>query len=280
MLAIVYCLLMVALMQVPTMGRSFTPGRSARQWNSVPVRGERSRRDIHEVEHEEMIREHNGSAPNSQKAKIRGAHERLLTDLFKHYNREVMPGTPTEVTMMIQYNCADYDEATHRLTSTLWESYKWNDERLTWDPSEYEDIRAIHQEVSQFWIPDITLYNGANHAERDYRPAIIYNSGDVMWIPQVTLKSYCQPTADKAASCSLIFGSWTYAGNVLPLVSFPGNDSFTLDNYLPGCPYKVINPVAGFMKNFYECCPEPYMDFNINFDINKNELNSTVHTLS
>jgi len=207
------------------------------------------------VEHEEMIKEHNGTAPNSQKAKIRGAQGRLLNDLLKHYNHEVIPGTPTQVSMKVSYNCADYDEATHRLTSTLWEYYEWNDERLMWDPSEYEDIRAIHQEVYQFWIPDIALYNGANPAERDYKPAIIYNSGDVIWIPQVTLKSYCQPTADKAASCSLKFGSWTHDGNVLPLVSFPGNDSFTLDNYLPGCPYKVINPVAGFMKNFYECCP-------------------------
>ena len=38
----------------------------------------------------------------------------------------------------------------------------WTDEYLSWDPSQYEDLRQIHFSPKEIWRPDIHLYNNAD----------------------------------------------------------------------------------------------------------------------
>ena len=47
--------------------------------------------------------------------------------------------------------------------------------------------------------------------------AVIYNSGDVLYIPAATLTSTCEMDLTKfpfdEQTCTLKFGSWTYSGS-------------------------------------------------------------------
>jgi len=152
------------------------------------------------------------------------------------------------------------------------EQKSWTDERLKWHASEYDGIDELRIGVQKIWIPDIRLYNGAEAEEKDSEPAIVYESGNCYWIPPVTFKSYCVNNGDRAATCNLKFGSWTFDAQDVPLKA-PSNDRDLLNtySYLEGCPYNLTNHVAHINRTVYECCTEPYDTLTVQLNIIKND---------
>jgi len=269
-------LLVVAFVKVLTLGDRFPPNRPPKTMKDFALLDEqkhRARRDLHEeVEQKDIMKPANETAPNEQKEKQRGTEARLLKDLFRYYNRDVFPGTPTPITLEINYLCASYDPPSHLLTSRTWMYFSWTDERLKWHASEYDGIDELRIGVQKIWIPDIRLYNGAEAEEKDSEPAIVYESGNCYWIPPVTFKSYCVNNGDRAATCNLKFGSWTFDAQDVPLKA-PSNDRDLLNtySYLEGCPYNLTNHVAHINRTVYECCTEPYDTLTVQLNIIKND---------
>jgi len=37
---------------------------------------------------------------------------------------------------------------------------KWNDNRISWDPKDWNGIQSINIDANQLWVPDIVPYNG------------------------------------------------------------------------------------------------------------------------
>lgn len=204
------------------------------------------------------------------KAALREEEQRLLYHIYSQSYSSVFPGVPTNVSIRINYLCANYDEKTHILTSRVWEFLRWNDERLTWDPKDFGGISELRLPGYYLWHPDIKLYNSAESSYKDWVNALLYPSGDVLWIPPITYKSYCSPTGKSTASCKLNLGSWTYDGVMLPLKDEDSSTLFATDYYDPACPYSVENAQASVNVKKYDCCDEPYPSLDIEFTIREN----------
>ena len=77
--------------------------------------------------------------------------------------------------------------------------------------------------ISNFWLADL-LTPGTVDCSADgkyevsYKPnVVIYNTGDVLWIPPAIYKSSCQINVEyfpfDEQNCEMKFGSWTFNGD-------------------------------------------------------------------
>ncbi|KIH63329.1 Neurotransmitter-gated ion-channel ligand binding domain protein [Ancylostoma duodenale] len=77
------------------------------------------------------------------------------------------------VTMLIDYNLSDLLQSAPRQLMTVIFEYAmtWVDERLSWDPKEYDDIDHIYVLRSNVWIPEITPFDSLEVVETrpDYK---------------------------------------------------------------------------------------------------------------
>ncbi len=111
----------------------------------------------------------------------------------------------------------------------------WYDNRLTWDPEDWDGIKTLRVPYSEFWIPDISSYKGTMRPldiSWEAKPKVVLNhDGRVIFVPAVKIKSPCYaPDADdgenevdgsseeaggfaglgKELNCTLKVGSWVY----------------------------------------------------------------------
>ncbi|TGZ67370.1 hypothetical protein CRM22_004828 [Opisthorchis felineus] len=110
------------------------------------------------------------------------------------------------------------DEVNQVLTLNVWIEQEWIDERLHWDPLEYNNLSTVRVPCEKLWLPDIVLYNSADDYTSGYMQsrAMVGNTGNVFWSPPAKLRSACKidityfPFDDQ--SCTMKFGSWAYDG--------------------------------------------------------------------
>ena len=63
-----------------------------------------------------------------------------------------------------------------------------------WDPANYGGVSEVRMPIGRIWKPDILLYNSADTQFDSTWPtnAIVYNTGDIAWIPPGIIKSTCK----------------------------------------------------------------------------------------
>ena len=66
----------------------------------------------------------------------------------------------THVTTELKLLQIDLDEKYQELISTVWVEMSWNDQRLSWNPNDFENIKEITLDINRIWLPDIVLQNG------------------------------------------------------------------------------------------------------------------------
>merc|ERR1711922_22527 len=170
------------------------------------------------------------------------------------------------------------------LDMTAWWRGNWHDFRLRWDPKEYHDIKQINVPASKIWMPDIEVYNSVDFgpeslshalaAQRNHL-AIIYSSGDVLYIPPSNVYVLCdgiQETDEwewKETECRIKMGSWTYSSEQIDL--HPYNNYIKLESY-------ATSPVGFTEDSFkgevlkskkYDCCPEDYLSLEYVFKVQR-----------
>jgi len=64
------------------------------------------------------------------------------------------------------------------------------------------------------------------------------------------------------------FGSWTYDGLKVDLTEQSGADTYIYDT---GCSRLINEPLSQRNANYYECCPEPYVDLTIRLQLAPSE---------
>jgi hypothetical protein len=169
--------------------------------------------------------------------------------------------------------CAQFDPASHKLTTRVFERFNWVDTRLKWDPASYEGIKKVSAPSKLLWRPDIRLQNAVSHSEeRDEVNSVFLSDGAVYWIPPATYKTLCSSSDnedDHSFHCRITLGTWTYDGRSLPLELFA--DGVDTKMYLKECPYRVKNAKAVVKHTKYDCCPEPYDSIEVTFDIEENK---------
>ncbi|CAG0884634.1 unnamed protein product [Darwinula stevensoni] len=121
----------------------------------------------------------------------------------------------------------------------LWMDSKWNDERLTWEPSNHSNISDLRMPPDNVWIPDISIYNEESEDEFDSSlhqqvssHTVVKSNGEVHFVPNLVFRTYCEGDLTHwpfdQHMCDIKFGSWVYDGNRVNL-SLDGSPEDALD---------------------------------------------------
>ncbi|CAF4161853.1 unnamed protein product [Adineta steineri] len=200
------------------------------------------------------------------------AEQRLICDLLDNY--QVKWGRPVknmtedvEVQFGLQLiHISDLDEKNQVLITNQWQIYEWQDEALTWDPAEYDNLLDIRLPIKKIWQPDVTLYNYADTRLEEKREvlAVVYYNGTVFWKPMSIFKSTCQIDIRRfpydRQNCSMKFGTWTYDSSKVNLNFYRDINRFDLNSYVKSNEWSILENNARRNTEKYDCCPEIYVD--------------------
>ncbi|KAK3597586.1 hypothetical protein CHS0354_030127 [Potamilus streckersoni] len=204
--------------------------------------------------------------------------EKLTKALLENYVKSVKPepsdGSQFKLTVgLTLVNLDDVDDDNKVIETHSYMDQTWKDERLAWDPSDFNDVRVLHLPADSIWIPDIALFNNAGD---NFKPmidvsVIVYSDGTVNYIPPYHLKSFCetekQPTGAfnkfsllryNELVCKLKVGSWTYDGHEISLVSRSSQIDMSEFRRFPADKFQVKSTSVQVDQKVYSCCPEPY----------------------
>lgn len=218
------------------------------------------------------------------------AEERLRHNLFANYNKEILPKSnttsrdPFTVYLGLSLiNINDIDLKTQTLDVDGWVQFKWSDNRLTWEPNDYDGISVIRVFTNRLWVPDVTVYNSVTKKDNEWahssktRNALVYSNGDVLWVPATSLQVYCDLDMTyypyDEHTCSLVFGSWTYDGFLLDVQLEPKTEaaqSLDLSDMRNNTEWTVYSTSANRTQKYYPCCKEPYPSIYFNMKLRRN----------
>uniref|UniRef100_A0A3P8UNV1 Cholinergic receptor, nicotinic, alpha 4b n=1 Tax=Cynoglossus semilaevis TaxID=244447 RepID=A0A3P8UNV1_CYNSE len=216
------------------------------------------------------------------------AEERLLKDLFAHYNKLSRPVENTSDTVLVHFGLSiaqliDVDEKNQMMTTNVWVKQEWNDYKLRWDPEEYENVTSIRIPSEIIWRPDIVLYNNADgdFAVTHLTKAHLFYDGQIKWMPPAIYKSSCSIDVTffpfDQQSCKMKFGSWTYDRAKIDLINMDSNVD-QMDYWESG-EWVIINAVGKYNTKKYECCTEIYADITYYFIIRRLPLFYTINLI-
>ncbi|XP_038145792.1 neuronal acetylcholine receptor subunit alpha-4b [Cyprinodon tularosa] len=216
------------------------------------------------------------------------AEERLLQNLFAHYNKLSRPVQNTSDTVLVHFGLSiaqliDVDEKNQMMTTNVWVKQEWNDYKLRWNPEEYENVTSIRIPSEIIWRPDIVLYNNADgdFAVTHLTKAHLFYDGHIKWTPPAIYKSSCSIDVTffpfDQQSCKMKFGSWTYDRAKIDLISM-ASDVDQMDYWESG-EWVIVNAVGKYNTKKYECCAEIYADITYYFIIRRLPLFYTINLI-
>ncbi|CAB3361202.1 Hypothetical predicted protein [Cloeon dipterum] len=194
--------------------------------------------------------------------------DKLKHELLAHYDKFTRPAhhnNTTVVNIDLNFKHIDLDEMSSIFTVYVWAKMLWNDEKLRWNASDYENINLLHLADHEVWQPDITLYNSAQGSEIDHygnTHCLVYDSGQVLWVPPAEFHAFCQIDLHywpfDTQTCSLTLGSWTYDGEQIDLQIEEGEAE--LEMLHNNSQWEILSVEKKRNEKFYPCCTEGYID--------------------
>ena len=160
-------------------------------------------------------------------------YTRLLDEVIGSptYDHRIIPKNdkePLEVSSYISIKAIlDLKERDQVLVLTVYISLYWTDYRLTWDPSEYDDINTIALDAKHVWKPDINILNSASEYFYiiDMIPnssVLVLHTGTVTWVPMLKLETRCPLDTSfypfDMQECEIWLNSWIYTMHDIVIV--------------------------------------------------------------
>ncbi|XP_007544326.2 neuronal acetylcholine receptor subunit alpha-2-like [Poecilia formosa] len=92
------------------------------------------------------------------------AEDELFKTLFSGYNKWSRPVPNISDVVIVKFGLSiaqliDVDEKNQMMTTNVWLKQEWNDYKLRWRPSDYDNVTSIRVPSELIWVPDIVLYN-------------------------------------------------------------------------------------------------------------------------
>uniref|UniRef100_A0A3B3YV31 Cholinergic receptor, nicotinic, alpha 2b (neuronal) n=1 Tax=Poecilia mexicana TaxID=48701 RepID=A0A3B3YV31_9TELE len=177
----------------------------------------------------------------------------------------------------------DVDEKNQMMTTNVWLKQEWNDYKLRWRPSDYDNVTSIRVPSELIWVPDIVLYNNADgeFAVTHMTKAHLFHTGKVRWVPPAIYKSSCSIDVTffpfDQQNCKMKFGSWTYDKAKIDLERI--ENTVDLNNYWESGEWAIINAVGTYNTKKYDCCHEIYPDITYFFIIRRLPLFYTINLI-
>ncbi|CAH0550795.1 unnamed protein product [Brassicogethes aeneus] len=123
--------------------------------------------------------------------------EKLRQDLLNHYDPYVRPvqnhSSFTDVNMSLNTNYVNLNPKKGIVEIKGESQVSWADEKLVWDPINYDGIEDLHIFRREIWQPDIVLYNSVENMRNiiDDTLLVVKFDGIVQWNASITLKAWC-----------------------------------------------------------------------------------------
>lgn len=185
------------------------------------------------------------------KSAMFNSSEGLLTaKLRSNYDNQVRPigaNGKTKIDFGITLTqIISLNEKGQELTTSCYVTYRWQDSRLTWDPTDYNNITLIRLLADIVWTPQFLLQNSKS-ADADVAVrtmVLIDNTGQLEWLPPALYKSTCALDVSKFPfddqNCYLIFSSPHYHRDELEIGHAYGPE-FVIDDaaYQPNGEWKL-----------------------------------------
>jgi len=213
-------------------------------------------------------------------------HEFLLEDYVKDIRPEPSHATPLDVHFdmklkkIVALNVKDQILKINAFTMMQWE-----DPGLSWNASEFEDIKNINMGSNLIWTPDVVLYNTGEetslaHTDMYKTKALVTHTGKVIWTAPVTWKVQCSFDVtwfpiDKQV-CNLTFGSSTYHSDQIEL-SFWSVPS-SIEDFIHGKfmiksgEWEIVSVRSWEFDVKYPCCPDSYSTITYEVDFERMSL--------
>ncbi|KAG7509388.1 neuronal acetylcholine receptor subunit alpha-2-like [Solea senegalensis] len=169
------------------------------------------------------------------------------------------------------------------MTTNVWLKQEWNDYKLRWRPSDYDNVTSIRVPSELIWVPDIVLYNNADgeFAVTHMTKAHLFYTGKIRWVPPAIYKSSCSIDVTffpfDQQNCKMKFGSWTYDKAKIDLERI--ENTVDLNNYWESGEWAIINAVGTYNTKKYDCCHEIYPDITYYFIIRRLPLFYTINLI-
>ncbi|XP_066524554.1 neuronal acetylcholine receptor subunit alpha-2a [Hoplias malabaricus] len=169
------------------------------------------------------------------------------------------------------------------MTTNVWLKQEWNDYKLRWKPSDYDNVTSIRVPSELIWVPDIVLYNNADgeFAVTHMTKAHLFHTGKVRWVPPAIYKSSCSIDVTffpfDQQNCKMKFGSWTYDKAKIDLE--PIENTVDLKDYWESGEWAIVNAVGTYNTKKYDCCHEIYPDITYFFIIRRLPLFYTINLI-
>ncbi|KAI3389620.1 hypothetical protein SNEBB_001334 [Seison nebaliae] len=163
--------------------------------------------------------------------------EKLLRNLTKSVDiKSVRPADQVNIKFRVILNAIiSLDERDQILTTNIFLDHKWIDQRLKWNPQDFNNISSLRIPAPSIWVPDTYVYETMMSdysgfiTPRRENNVIIQYTGQVYWPnPLSRLRTRC--TVDVSffpfdeQICNLTFGSWSHTSSLL---------NFSILNELP-----------------------------------------------
>ncbi|XP_004083362.1 neuronal acetylcholine receptor subunit alpha-2 [Oryzias latipes] len=216
------------------------------------------------------------------------AEEELFQTLFTGYNKWSRPVPNISDVVIVKFGLSiaqliDVDEKNQMMTTNVWLKQEWNDYKLRWKPSDYDNVTSIRVPSELIWVPDIVLYNNADgeFAVTHMTKAHLFHTGKVRWVPPAIYKSSCSIDVTffpfDQQNCKMKFGSWTYDKAKIDLERI--ENTVDLNNYWESGEWAIINAVGTYNTKKYDCCHEIYPDITYFFIIRRLPLFYTINLI-
>lgn len=139
----------------------------------------------------------------------------LIKDLLQDYDKVVKPGHQVKLQVGQTFLNMFMNLLGQELTVKGWLILEWNDDRLAWDPKEWDGIDEVRIPLSEVWTPDVTIYTSVKGCDvyQSTALALIRPTGQVLFIPAITHTNLCESNFKDypygVQNCTIKIGSWT-----------------------------------------------------------------------
>ncbi|KAG7242965.1 hypothetical protein INR49_017656 [Caranx melampygus] len=201
------------------------------------------------------------------------AEDELFKTLFAGYNKWSRPVPNISDVVIVKFG----------LSIAQLIDVEWNDYKLRWRPSDYDNVTSIRVPSELIWVPDIVLYNNADgeFAVTHMTKAHLFHTGKIRWVPPAIYKSSCSIDVTffpfDQQNCKMKFGSWTYDKAKIDLEKI--ENTVDLNNYWESGEWAIINAVGTYNTKKYDCCHEIYPDITYFFIIRRLPLFYTINLI-
>ncbi|XP_015237595.1 PREDICTED: 5-hydroxytryptamine receptor 3A-like [Cyprinodon variegatus] len=133
---------------------------------------------------------------------------------------------------IILYAILSVVEKTQTFVPFVWVSVQWQDERISWDPSQFCGITEISVPKDMLWKPDLFIYEMIQKDESPPNPYMIVNhNGTIFYDEDMRVVSTCKMDVHKfpfdTQECSMSIGSAIYCVKEMRIFPFSNSSRAT-----------------------------------------------------